>query len=83
MSGGVQAVSIHKLLVLDKRENSDNWYARLSLADGGNIRLSTKTATLELTLFSILVPQYLSIKIKINKLMLKVLLSMRHRLKEY
>ena len=60
MSGGVQAVSIHKLLVLDKRENSDNWYARLSLADGGNIRLSTKTATLELTLFSILVPQYVS-----------------------
>ena len=48
MSAGVQAVPIHKRLVLDKRENSDNWYARLSLADGGNIRRSTKTANLEL-----------------------------------
>ena len=76
MSAGVQAVSIHKRLVLDKRENSDTWYARLSLVDGGNIRLSTKTSTLELTLFSILVS-------KSSKSMLKVLLSMRHRLKEY
>ena len=48
MSAGVQAIPIHKRLVLDKRENSDNWYARLSLADGGNIRRSTKTANLEL-----------------------------------
>jgi hypothetical protein len=48
LSAGVQAVPIHKRLVLDKRENSDNWYARLSLADGGNIRRSTKTANLEL-----------------------------------
>jgi integrase len=48
LSAGVQAVPIHKRLVLDKRENSDNWYARLSLVDGGNIRRSTKTANLEL-----------------------------------
>ena len=47
MSAGVQAVPIHKRLVLDKRENSDNWYARLSLPDGSNIRRSTKTANLE------------------------------------
>ena len=44
----IAAIPIHKRLVLDKRENSDNWYARLSLADGGNIRRSTKTANLEL-----------------------------------
>ncbi|MDB2454340.1 hypothetical protein N9X02_11765 [Planktomarina temperata] len=48
MSAGVQAVPIHKRVVCDKRENSDNWYARLSFADGGNIRRSTKTANLEL-----------------------------------
>ena len=48
MSAGVQAISIHKRLVLDKRENSDNWYARLSLENGTNIRRTTKTADLEL-----------------------------------
>ena len=48
MSAGVQAVPIHKRLDLDKRENSDNWYARLSLPDGSNIRRSTKTADIEL-----------------------------------
>ncbi len=48
MSAGVKAISIHKRLVLDKRENSDNWYARLSLENGTNIRRSTKTADLEL-----------------------------------
>ena len=48
MTAGVQAVPIHKRLVLDKRENSDNWYPRRSRADGGNIRRSTKTANLEL-----------------------------------
>lgn len=48
MSAGVQAISIHKRLVLNKRENSDNWYARLSLENGTNIRRSTKTADLEL-----------------------------------
>ena len=47
VSTGVQAVPIHKRLVLDKRENSDNWYARLSLPDGSNIRRSTKTADIE------------------------------------
>lgn len=48
VSAGVKAISIHKRLVLDKRENSDNWYVRLSLENGTNIRHSTKTADLEL-----------------------------------
>jgi hypothetical protein len=48
LSAGVKAISIHKRLVLNKRENSDNWYARLSLENGRNIRRSTKTADLEL-----------------------------------
>ena len=48
MSAGVQAISIHKRLVLDKRENSNNWYARLTFSDGVNIRRSTKTEDLEL-----------------------------------
>jgi len=48
VSAGVKAISIHKRLVLDKRENSANWYARLSLENGTNIRRSTKTADLEL-----------------------------------
>lgn len=48
MSAGVQAISIHKRLVLDKRENSNNWYARLTFSDGVIIRRSTKTEDLEL-----------------------------------
>jgi len=48
LSAGVQAISIHKRLVLDKRENSNNWYARLTFSDGVNIRRSTKTEDLEL-----------------------------------
>jgi integrase len=48
LSAGVQAISIHKRLVLDKRENSNNWYARLTFSDGVIIRRSTKTEDLEL-----------------------------------
>jgi len=48
VSACIKAISIHKRQVLDKRENSDNWYARLSLGNGTNIRRSTKTSVLEL-----------------------------------
>ncbi len=43
MSYGVTTKTVHKKLRLDKRANSDNWYARLTLESGKRIVRSTKT----------------------------------------
>ncbi len=43
MSYGVKAITVHKKLRLDKRANSANWYARLTLENGKRSVLSTKT----------------------------------------
>ncbi|KPN63025.1 Site-specific recombinase XerD [Aliiroseovarius crassostreae] len=47
MSYGVGTVTVHKKLKLDKRNGSDNWYARLTLDNGKRIVKSTKTDDLE------------------------------------
>ena len=47
MSYGVESIRIHKKLRLDKRKNSDNWYARLALPNGKRLVKSTKTLDLE------------------------------------
>ena len=47
MSYGIETISVHKKLRLDKRSGSDNWYARLTLENGKRIVKSTKTEDLE------------------------------------
>src|SRR6056297_188500 len=47
MSYGVRTVPVHKKLKLDKRNGSDNWYARLTLENGKRIVKSTKTDDLD------------------------------------
>ena len=47
VSYGVESIRIHKKLRLDKRKNSDNWYARLALPNGKRLVKSTKTLDLE------------------------------------
>lgn len=47
MSYGVSTVNVHKKLKLDKRNGSDNWYARLTLDNGKRIVRSTKTDNLD------------------------------------
>lgn len=47
MSYGVQTVNVHKKLKLDKRQGSENWYARLTLDNGKRIVRSTKTDDLD------------------------------------
>ena len=43
MSYGVETVTVHKKLKLDKRNGSDNSYARLTLENGKRVVKSTKT----------------------------------------
>ncbi len=47
MSYGVRTITVHKKLKLDKRANSSNWYARVTLDNGKRIVLSTKTEDFE------------------------------------
>lgn len=47
MSYGTKTITVHRKLRLDKRANSENWYARLTLDDGKRIVKSTKTDDLE------------------------------------
>lgn len=47
MSYGVKSIQVHKKLRLDKRKNSDSWYARLTLPNGKRVVKSTKTDDLE------------------------------------
>lgn len=47
MSYGTTTINVHKKLKLDKRANSENWYARLTLDNGKRIVKSTKTVDLE------------------------------------
>lgn len=47
MSYGVQTINVHKKLKLDKRQGSENWYARLTLDNGKRIVRSTKTDDLD------------------------------------
>jgi len=47
MSCGVKTINVHKKLKLDKRQGSENWYARLTLDNGKRIVRSTKTDNLE------------------------------------
>ena len=47
MSYGVESIQVHKKLRLDKRNNSDSWYARLTLPNGKRVVKSTKTDNLE------------------------------------
>jgi len=47
MSYGIQTINVHKKLKLDKRQGSENWYARLTLDNGKRIVRSTKTDNLE------------------------------------
>ena len=47
MSYGTTTINVHKKLKLDKRANSENWYARLTLDNGKRIVKSTKTDDLE------------------------------------
>lgn len=47
MSYGVRSKTVHKNLRLDKRANSSNWYARLTLENGKRIVRSTKTDDFE------------------------------------
>ncbi|MDO6456282.1 tyrosine-type recombinase/integrase [Celeribacter halophilus] len=48
MSYSTETVTVHKKLKLDKRANSSNWYARLTLDDGKRVVLSTKTDDIDL-----------------------------------
>lgn len=43
MSYGIESIQVHKKLRLDKRKNSDSWYARLTLPNGKRVVKSTKT----------------------------------------
>jgi len=43
MSYGIHTKTVHKKLKLDKRVNSTNWYARLTLDNGKRIVRSMKT----------------------------------------
>ena len=47
MSYGIHTKDVHKKLKLDKRANSTNWYARLTLDNGKRIVRSMKTEDLE------------------------------------
>ncbi|AGI68953.1 hypothetical protein OAN307_c34670 [Octadecabacter antarcticus 307] len=47
MSYGIYTIKVHKKLKLDKRANSANWYARLTLDNGKRIVRSMKTEDLE------------------------------------
>jgi integrase len=47
MSYGIHTIKVHKKLKLDKRANSSNWYARLTLDNGKRIVRSTKTEDFE------------------------------------
>jgi len=47
MSYGTKTITVHRKLRLDKRANSENWYARLTLDDGKRVVKSTKTDDLE------------------------------------
>ncbi|AGI72995.1 putative integrase [Octadecabacter arcticus 238] len=47
MSYGINTIKVHKKLKLDKRQGSENWYARLTLNNGKRIVRSTKTDDLE------------------------------------
>ena len=47
LSYGVQSIQVHKKVRLDKRKNSDSWYARLTLPSGKRVVKSTKTDNLE------------------------------------
>ena len=47
MSYGIHTKHVHKKLKLDKRANSTNWYARLTLDNGKRIVRSMKTEDLE------------------------------------
>jgi integrase len=47
MSYGINTINVHKKLKLDKRQGSENWYARLTLNNGKRIVRSTKTDDLE------------------------------------
>ncbi len=47
MSYGIQTINVHKKLKLDKRQGSENWYARLTLDNGKRIVRSTKTDNFE------------------------------------
>ena len=47
MSYGVESIQVHKKLRLDKRKNSDSWYARLTLPNGKRVVKSTKTDNIE------------------------------------
>ena len=47
MSYGTRTVNVHKKLKLDKRANSENWCARLTLDSGKRIVKSTKTEDFE------------------------------------
>lgn len=50
MSAGVETVTVHKKLKLDKRAGSDNWYARLTLENGKRVVKSTKTDDIDLAI---------------------------------
>jgi hypothetical protein len=50
MSYSTETVTVHKKLKLDKRANSSNWYARLTLDDGKRVVLSTKTDDIDLAI---------------------------------
>jgi integrase len=47
MSYGVQSITVHKKLRIDKRKGTDSWYARLTLPNGKRLIKSTKTSDLE------------------------------------
>lgn len=47
MSYGTKTQQVNKKLRLDKRKNSNNWYARLTLDNGKRVVRSTGTAELE------------------------------------
>ena len=47
MSYGIHTKHVHKKLKLDKRANSTNWYARLTLDNGKRIVRSIKTEDFE------------------------------------
>ena len=47
MNYGIHTKHVHKKLKLDKRANSTNWYARLTLDNGKRIVRSMKTEDLE------------------------------------
>ena len=47
MSYDIHTINVHKRLKLDKRANSSNWYARLTLDNGKRIVRSMKTEDFE------------------------------------